>query len=185
MKTKTVLFASFCGILSCLQARNITVAQSMHDHASHETKSRYAGDEKREIKALSGPEIKALQDGEGMGMAMAAELNHYPGPRHVLDLADQMHLSQDQKKSVQESFERMHSEAVRLGTQLIEKERALDSAFVSGSVSLQSLKLMTGEIEDLRGRLREVHLAAHIDVRTVLTPHQIELYDQLRGYTSQ
>lgn len=155
-----------------------------HDHASHETKSRYVGDEKREIKALSDSEVKALLEGEGMGMAMAAELNHYPGPRHVLDLADQLKLSEVQKKSVQESFARMHSEAIRLGKQLIQKEQVLERAFVTRSVNLESLELATREIEELRGQLRDVHLAAHLDVRTVLTPQQIESYDQLRGYTS-
>ena len=32
------------------------------------------------------------------------------------------------------------------------------------------------------GRLRGVHLAAHIETAAVLTPHQIHRYDVLRGY---
>jgi Spy/CpxP family protein refolding chaperone len=154
-----------------------------HDHASHETMSHYAGDEKREIKALSETEVKSFLNGEGMGFAMSAELNHYPGPRHVLDLEDQLHLTQVQKKSIKESFDQMHSQAVQLGEQLVEKERALDSAFVSRTVNLKSLEQMTKGIETLRGRLRYVHLAAHIKVRKMLTQEQIESYDQLRGYT--
>ncbi len=155
-----------------------------HNHASHGTMSHYAGDEKREIKVLSETETKALLNGEGHGMAMAAELNHYPGPRHVLDLGDQLHLSQDQTKSIKESLDQMHSQAVQLGERLVEKEQALDKAFVSRTVSLKSLEKMTKEVEELRGQLRFVHLAAHIKVRNVLTPQQIESYDQLRGYTA-
>ena len=43
----------------------------------------YAGMEKREIKALSASERAALLEGQGMGLALAAELNGYPGPVHV------------------------------------------------------------------------------------------------------
>lgn len=43
--------------------------------------SRYAGDESRSIKALPPEEVRALEEGHGMGLARAAELNHHPGPR--------------------------------------------------------------------------------------------------------
>ena len=48
--------------------------------------SPYAGEEAREIKALSTAETKSYLSGEGMGLAKAAELNGYPGPSHVLAL---------------------------------------------------------------------------------------------------
>jgi hypothetical protein len=41
--------------------------------------SPYAGQEKREIKALSAEDIEGYLTGQGMGFAKAAELNHYPG----------------------------------------------------------------------------------------------------------
>ena len=49
--------------------------------------SPYVGLEAREIKALSEEQRQELLDGHGMGLALAAELNHYPGPKHVLELA--------------------------------------------------------------------------------------------------
>jgi len=56
---------------------------------AQEDHSPYAGQENRTIKALSQGEIKNFLSGAGMGFAKAAELNHYPGPKHVLELADQ------------------------------------------------------------------------------------------------
>jgi hypothetical protein len=53
----------------------------------------YAGLEARSIKALSQQQIDDLKAGRGMGLALAAELNGYPGPMHVLELADALHLS--------------------------------------------------------------------------------------------
>ena len=48
--------------------------------------SSYAGQQDREIKSLSAAELHDLAEGRGMGMAKAAELNHYPGPAHVIEL---------------------------------------------------------------------------------------------------
>lgn len=60
-----------------------------------------------------------------MGLALAAELNGYPGPSHVLELADELDLSSDQRGQVQRLFDSMKAEAVPLGSKLIEQESDL------------------------------------------------------------
>jgi hypothetical protein len=62
--------------------------------------SPYAGQEQRPIKALSDQEVAALLAGQGAGFAKAAELNGYPGPMHVLELADRLALSADPLRHV-------------------------------------------------------------------------------------
>src|SRR5689334_5411022 len=57
----------------------------------------YAGLEQRAVKSLSNEQIDDLKAGRGMGLALAAELNGYPGPLHVLQLADRLELSADQR----------------------------------------------------------------------------------------
>ena len=47
--------------------------------------SPYRGQTSTEIRGLTENEISELRQGHGMGLARAAELNGYPGPRHVLD----------------------------------------------------------------------------------------------------
>ena len=54
--------------------------------------SPYSGQETRDIKALSDDERRRLLEGHGMGMALPAELNRYPGPKHVLELAGELDL---------------------------------------------------------------------------------------------
>ncbi len=61
--------------------------------AAADTAAPYAGQQTRAIKALSPEDIAGLRAGDGMAMAKAAELNRYPGPRHVLDLAGPLALS--------------------------------------------------------------------------------------------
>jgi hypothetical protein len=147
-----------------------------------ETSSPYAGQETREIKALSREEISGYLSGDGMGFAKAAELNHYPGPKHVLELADRLQLSEQQRGRTQTIFQEMHSQAVSLGKQLVEKERLLDLRFAEGTISDAELDRLVTEISAIQGKLRAVHLRAHLAQKLVLTEDQIRMYDTLRRY---
>ena len=60
----------------------------------------------REIKALSPEEIAALEAGLGFSQALPAELNGYPGPRHVIDLAADLELTPAQQAAVEALFSR-------------------------------------------------------------------------------
>jgi Spy/CpxP family protein refolding chaperone len=149
---------------------------------SAEPASPYVGQEKREIKALSAEEIQGYLSGSGMGFAKAAELNHYPGPRHVLDLAEPLQLSEAQRRQTQILFEDMKTEAVHLGQQLLARERHLDTLFKAGTISEATLEQLVADIATIQGQLRAVHLRAHLAQRHILTPDQRRHYDALRGY---
>ena len=144
--------------------------------------SSYAGQEKREIKALSDEDTKAYENGEGMGFAKAAELNHYPGPKHVLDAAAELGLTADQKGQTQKIYNEMHEKAVRTGRRIVEDEGKLDDLFSSGTINPKQLDSLTAAIAASQGGLRAIHLGAHLAEREVLTPSQIRRYDELRGY---
>lgn len=144
----------------------------------------YAGEEHREIKSLSKEETEALLKGEGAGMAKAAELNHYPGPKHVLDLADKLKLSETQTAEARRIFDAMRAEALRLGALVVEKERELEALFAEARADREQIQRVTRETGQLRADLRAAHLRAHVEMRAALTPEQIKLYDELRGYSS-
>ncbi len=146
--------------------------------------SPYAGLERREIKALGADELASLLSGHGMGMALAAELHHYPGPRHVLDLAHDLKLTEEQQGAVEAVLGRMKQEAVRLGQAVVEGEAALDRAFAAGTIDEAQLQALVRDIARLQGELRTVHLAAHLDVKRLLSPEQVRRYDESRGYTT-
>lgn len=145
----------------------------------------YAGQEQREIKALSPEEVQSYLAGKGAGLAKAAELNHYPGPAHVLELADKLQLSEEQKASTKAIFDAMQKEAVVQGKTLIEKEQELDRQFAAGSVTTDSLRSILKQIGELQAEVRRSHLQAHIEQRAILTKVQIAKYDKFRGYASQ
>ena len=158
-----------------------TVASSAHAA----TPSPYVGQETRGIKALSETEVSDYLAGRGMGLAKAAELNRYPGPRHVLELAAELLLSADQRQQVEAIHSAMQTRAIRIGERLLAKERELDRSFSAAEIAEKSLKEIVTEIARLQGELRYVHLQAHLAVRPVLTAHQLARYDALRGYATK
>ena len=146
------------------------------------TQSPYAGNQSNEIKSLTPEEIDGLERGAGMGFAKAAELNQFPGPRHVLDLADQLNLSDHQISQTHEVFAKMRARAIALGLQIIEKEKELDELFSSGAVSTSSMDALLLTIGETKARLRGTHLHAHLEMKAILNRHQVMMYDKLRGY---
>ncbi len=146
--------------------------------------SPYAGQQSRDIKALSDDEIHGYLNGQGMALAKAGELNHYPGPIHVLELADRLRLTEAQKQHTEAIRKTMLSETIPLGTRIVEKERDLDQLFATGSIDKAKLDSTVADIGRLQGELRAAHLRAHLEQKRILTPEQVAKYDELRGYTS-
>ena len=142
----------------------------------------YAGLEMRPIKALSEPQIADLRAGRGMGLALAAELNGYPGPLHVLELAKALELSEAQRAKTQALFEAMKAETVPLGERLIAEETALDRQFAGKTVTEASLAAATQAIGATQAALRAAHLKYHLATAAALTPVQVQRYAELRGY---
>ena len=168
-------------LLTALPLLLCPAALPAQEHAGHPP-SPYVDLQGRAIKALAAEEVEALLAGEGMGFALAAELNGYPGPRHVLELADSLALTADQLRRTDALMEGMGAEARRLGALLVEAERGLDRAFAEGTIDDAGLQERVGAIARLRGELRTVHLAAHLRTVEILTDHQRHRYQQLRGY---
>ena len=142
----------------------------------------YAGMQTRAIKALSEQQVADLGAGRGMGLALAAELNGYPGPSHVLELADRLELSAEQRARVQTLFDSMKREALPIGAKLLEQEADLDQQFAGHTVTSDSLKASTAAVAVTQGELRQTHLKYHLSTAALLTPVQMQRYAELRGY---
>ena len=164
------------------------IAQAQHaGHAGHGARGAaapYAGMQAREIKALSPQDRQALLEGQGMGLAMAAELNGYPGPTHVLELADALRLSPEQRQATQALMQSHKAEARALGAQVVEAERELDRAFAARTADAAAIERLTARIGTLQAQLRAAHLRTHLQQTALLTPEQVAQYQRLRGYTT-
>jgi Spy/CpxP family protein refolding chaperone len=162
-------------LLLCMVISLCSVSVSAND-------APYAGQDTREIKALSQERVSGLLEGKGLGYAKVAELNGYPGPAHVLELAEELNLSEAQIESTKAIFKKMKNEARDLGAQLVEAERKIDVVFQKNKATEKLVRSSLEEIGNLEARLRACHVVAHLSQKAVLTKHQIHTYNMLRGY---
>jgi hypothetical protein len=121
-----------------------------------------------------------------MGLARAAELNSYPGPRHFLDAVREGRLqaTSDQIKQTSDVFDRMQRDAKRVGGQILAEEVALEAAFQDQTITGADLRSRVARIAALQGELRTIHLGAHLVTRGLLTKDQVQEYDRLRGHST-
>jgi Spy/CpxP family protein refolding chaperone len=160
---------------------------SSHGHAqvsAAPAASPYAGMERRDVKALSEQQINDLRAGRGMGLSLPAELNGYPGPAHVLELADALRLSDDQRAKAKELFEAMKTETIPIGERILSDETALDRLFVEKHATRAEVDALAPRIASAQGELRAAHLHYHLAMSELLAPEQIMQYVELRGYGS-
>lgn len=124
------------------------------------------------------PEERAagLREGRGMGLAMPAESNGYPGPRHVLELADQIGLSADQRARTQALFDAMRGDAQRLGARLLDQEAELDGLFSGHRATPALLDAAARQIGETEAALKVTHLRTHLAMMDILTPDQVARY---------
>ena len=118
-----------------------------------------------------------------MGASLPAELNGVPGPLHVMQMAHRLKLDPVQRAAVERITAEMKASAQRLGAELIAAEADLDKAFRSGAADEGSVRDATAHIAALQGRLRAVHLVAHLQTRRLLSSEQVAIYNAQRGYT--
>ena len=169
MKHSTILFSVLLTLAGAAQAQ----------HAGHHGKHHHS------MKAMSADEAGQYAAGAGMGYAKAAELNHYPGPMHVLELATALELTPEQRSATQQLMDQHKTQARDIGAKLVAAEAELDRLFAEGKVTQEALAKQVRTIAALQGEYRLAHLETHRRMQALMTRQQIVQYDRLRGYTGE
>jgi len=175
MKTRLVLAAA---LLAAVPA----FAHDGHEHGGAPPAApNYAAPPAREIKALSAQEQRGFTEGENMGMARAAELNGYPGPKMVLEMAQMLKLTPEQMAATRELMTRQKAEVRKLGAELVDAERTLDVVFREHRADEAQVGRLTTQIAQLQGRIRAAHLQTYMGAAALLTPEQMQQYAGMHG----
>lgn len=173
---RNILPNAFCAVAVFTVLSSTAMAQSDQP---------YSGMQSRPIKALSDQQVADLKAGRGMGLALAAELNGYPGPSHLVELSGQLGLTPEQLSTLKGMFDAMRAETIPIGETLLMQEERLDRLFADHAISEERLKTATKEIGETQARLRNAHLSYHLRARAILQPSQIRRYAKLRGYGAE
>ena len=174
MKSSITFFALTAGLALC----------GVASAAAEASQNPYSGQQARAIKSLSEQEIAGLVAGKGAGLAKAAELNGYPGPAHVLELAGPLHLDARQLEAIRDLMAEHQRRARQLGVELLAAEQALDALFAERQAAPASIDSATQRVGALQARVRAEHLTTHVTQTALLTADQVRLYGVLRGYDS-
>ncbi len=159
-----------------------------HQHsgaaAADTLRSPYAAIPGTAASGLLPEEVEGLTKGQGMALALAAEVNGYPGPRHVLDAAasGQLDLRPEQREAFLRLYDGMLAEAKAKGQEILQMEEQLAMRFRHGHIDEAGLRQILEHIGQLRAQLRFLHLRTHLEAKALLTPEQIARYRTVRGY---
>jgi Spy/CpxP family protein refolding chaperone len=134
---------------------------------------------------LDAGERAVLENAGGHGMARAAEANALPGPKHALELADQLRLDAAQRAALEDLYARMRAEALPAGRVVLAAESALDAELARAQPDPERVLALSEATGEARGRLRAVHLNAHVAAARVLDAAQREQYAALRHAASK
>jgi Spy/CpxP family protein refolding chaperone len=129
--------------------------------------------------AFLDAEREAIARGDGFGMAMAADKNGYPGPKHVLDMRKELHLTPAQEAAMQKLMATMKENALAKGKDVLLAEKRLEELFAQGK-SEDELREETYRVASLRAELRWVHLSTHLAAKKILTAQQLATYQKMR-----
>ena len=116
-------------------------------------------------------------------MAKLAELNGYPCTRHVLDLAYVLELSNRQQANITTIYDNM-KKAVMLWQEIVSIEKIANEGFKNKTITDSQIKQLIMKGSEVYGQLRYIHqLNTHLKMVDILTPKQINLYNNLRGHS--
>ena len=136
---------------------------------------------KSTVKTLSNKQYNALLNGDDLyGMALVAELNHYPNPEKVIKYKKELDLSPEQVTKLTDIVKELHRKKLEMGVIIIRNERTLDSLFHTRKLDNGSLIFYANRYGLYQGELRNAILQSFLVTRGLLTPQQLSKYIALQ-----
>ncbi len=126
-----------------------------------------------------------LLKGEPMGQGLVAEKNDYPSPQKILSFKEQLGLTKDQIRKIDELLKNLPITASVQGQDIVEAEEDLNSYFAAGAVTEKALRTKLERIGKLRAGLRFTHLQAYVKAKQILSANQWQRLQELLASESK
>ena len=134
-----------------------------------------------QAQILTPPDRDQLLNGDPAGQTLTADSNGFPSPQKILFFKDQLNLTKDQVKKIDEMLKNVPVSARVKGEEVVEAEEELSNIFAAGNVNERILRTKLERIGKLRAELRFIYLQAYLKAKQVLSANQ---WERVKGLMS-
>jgi Spy/CpxP family protein refolding chaperone len=127
------------------------------------------------------PDKEQLLQGESTGETLVAEMNGFSSPRKILALKDQLGLTKNQTKNIEEMLKNLPVSTTVKGQEIIEAEEDLGKSFESGTINEKTMRTKLEHIGKLRAELRFAYLQIYLKTKKILSANQWERLKELKA----
>ena len=127
------------------------------------------------------PDKDQLLNGKADGQTLMAERNGFPNLQKIISYKDQLGLSKDQMKKLNEMSANLSASTTVKGQEIVDAEEDLNKLFESGTISEKTLRTKLEQIGKMRADLRFVYLQVYLKEKQILTAKQWERLKELRA----
>jgi Spy/CpxP family protein refolding chaperone len=122
-----------------------------------------------------------LLKGESTGETWVAEMNGFSSPQKILTLKDQLGLTKNQIKNIEEILKNLPVSTTVKGQEIVEAEEELGKSFESGIINEKTLRAKLEHIGRVRAELRFVYLQVYLKTKKILSANQWERLKELKA----
>lgn len=122
-----------------------------------------------------------LLKGGAVEQILVAEKNGFPPPQRILAMKDQLGLTKDQLKKIDEMMKNLSVSTTVKGQEIIEAEEDLNKMFESGNINEKTLRAKLERIGKLRAELRFTHLQVYLKTKQILSANQWQRLKKLQA----
>ena len=132
-------------------------------------------------QSIYPPDKESLLKGEPAGRTLVAERNGYLSPEKIIASKDQLNLSKDQLRKIDEMLKNLPVSATVKGQEIVEAEEDLNRAFENGAMTEKVLRAKLERINKLRADLNFAFLQVHLKIKQILSANQWEKVKELHA----
>jgi Spy/CpxP family protein refolding chaperone len=127
------------------------------------------------------PDKDQLLKGDAVGQTLVAEKNGYPSPQSIVSFKDQLILSKDQLRKINELITNLPFSVTVKGQEIIDAEEELNQLFESGNINEKTLRAKLERIGKMRADLRFMHLQVYLKEKQILNAKQWDRLKELQS----
>jgi hypothetical protein len=127
------------------------------------------------------PDKDQLLKGDAAGQTLVAEKNGYPSPQSIVSFKDQLMLSKDQLRKINEIITNLPFSVTVKGQEIIDAEEDLNKLFEAGNITEKMLRAKLERIGKMRADLRFMHLQIYLKEKQILNAKQWDRLKELQA----